>query len=159
MLIKELDGAVADLAELHGEQIRCKPSCCQCCTISSVLAIEAAGIREAVARLDVGVREKIRHQGQEDSCPFLIDSLCVIYERRPLICRTHGLPIAYIDYEQEAIEVSVCPLNFSADYAFEQDELFFIDSFNTKLAELNRRWCAAKGLDANKRVAMTAMKN
>lgn len=159
ILIKEVDGAVTDMAELHGDQLRCKPGCCQCCTISSVLEIEAAIVRQAVARLDADVRESIRHYRAKTPCPFLVDSLCVIYESRPLICRTHGLPIAYIDHEQEAIEVSVCPLNFSANYAFGRDELFFIDNFNTRLGELNYSYCTAKGLDAKSRVAITAMKD
>lgn len=158
ILIKEADGAIADLAALHGDQLRCKPGCCQCCTIRSVLAIEAAGIRQAISQLAAVVREKIYQQPQHDSCPFLLDSLCVLYARRPLICRTHGLPIAYIDYEQQAIEVSVCPLNFSADYAFEQDELFFIDTFNSRLAELNRRYCLEMGLDEGERIAMTTLR-
>ncbi len=156
-LIEEVDGVVVDLAELHGDQLRCQPGCCQCCTITSVLAIEAAIIRQTAVGLAADVIDTISHQQQDDTCPFLVDSLCVIYASRPLICRTHGLPIAYIDYEQEAIEVSVCPLNFSADYGFEQDELFFIDHYNTRLGELNHSYCMANGLDAKNRVAMNGI--
>ncbi len=158
-LIGEVDGAAADLAELLGNQLRCAPGCCQCCTITSVLAIEAAIIRQAVERLDADVRDKIRRQQQDTPCPFLVDSLCVIYQSRPLICRSHGLPIAYIDYEKETIEVSVCPLNFSADYAFEQEELFFIENFNARLGELNHSYCTAMGLDEKNRVSMITMKD
>ncbi len=155
-VIEGVDGVVAELAKLHDKQIRCLPGCCQCCTITSVLAIEAAIIRQAVAGLDARDADKIK-QHQDASCPFLVDSLCAIYAARPLICRTHGLPIAYIDYEQEAVEVSVCPLNFSADYVFEQDDLFFIDNYNTRMGQLNLAYCAANGLDAKSRIRMDAI--
>lgn len=153
-LVSRVDGEVKKVAELHGPRLHCKPGCCRCCTISSVLPLEAALLRQAVGGLDGWVKKVMQGQGGDSSCPLLVDSLCAVYPSRPLICRTHGLPIAYVDYERQAIEVSACPLNFAADYDFDRQELFFIDPFNTELVSLNEGYCAARGIYSRRRVPM-----
>ncbi|MBU0968257.1 MAG: YkgJ family cysteine cluster protein [Proteobacteria bacterium] len=153
-LVGRIDGEIKKTAELYGGRLRCSPGCSTCCTISSVLPLEAALLRQAIGRLDEQVKKKIQSQAAGSSCPLLVDRLCVVYQSRPLICRTHGLPIAYVDYERQAIEVSACPLNFAEDYDFEQDELFFIDPFNGELVRLNEEYCTALGINSKFRVPM-----
>jgi len=153
-LVSRVDGEVGKMAELHGARLRCEPGCCRCCTISSVLPLEATLLRQAVGQLDDHVKKKIQSQAGGPACPLLVDRLCVVYRSRPLICRTHGLPIAYVDYERQAIEVSACPLNFADDYDFEQQELFFIDPFNGELSRLNEEYCATQGINSKMRVPM-----
>ncbi|MEW6521596.1 MAG: YkgJ family cysteine cluster protein [Thermodesulfobacteriota bacterium] len=154
-LVDRIDEEIRKTAELHGARLRCAPGCSQCCTISSVLPLEAAVLRQALGGLDEQRRTMTRLQAEADaSCPLLVDRLCLVYQARPLICRTHGLPIAYVDYERQAIEVSACPLNFGEEYEFDRQELFFIDPFNGELARLNEEYCAALGIDSAMRVPM-----
>jgi Fe-S-cluster containining protein len=153
-LVSRVDREIKKMAELHGTRLRCEPGCSRCCTISSVLPLEAALLRQAVGRLDDHVKKEMQAQTGGSSCPLLVDRLCVVYQSRPLICRTHGLPIAYVDYERQAIEVSACPLNFADDYDFDQQELFFIDPFNGELGRLNEEYCAAQGINSKMRVPM-----
>ncbi len=73
-------------------------------------------------------------------CPLLLDGRCTVYSVRPLICRTHGAPLAYIDYTAEALEISACPLNFHADYPFGKEQLLYMDELNAELQRLNRQF-------------------
>ena len=153
-LMREVDEAVPALEGLHREHLRCGPGCSSCCTLSAVLPLEAAALRLAIAGVDGKVKKLIRAPRPGEFCPLLVDCRCVIYQSRPLICRTHGLPIAYVDYERQTIDVSVCPLNFTEDYAFARQELFFIDSFNVSLAQFNTEYCTQQGLPPAARIAL-----
>ena len=153
-LVCRIDEEIKKTAELHGARLRCAPGCSQCCAITSVLPLEAALLRQALGRLEGQVKKKIQALAGASSCPLLVDRLCVVYQSRPIICRTHGLPIAYVDDERQAIEVSACPLNFAGDYDFNQQELFFIDPFNGELVRLNEEYCAARGISSRARVPM-----
>jgi hypothetical protein len=52
-----------------------------------------------------------RPQETDEDCVFLKDHGCAIYENRPIICRTHGLPLLYMN--DESWELSTCELNFT----------------------------------------------
>ena len=155
-LTAELDRAIARLVAHHGARLCCRPGCADCCKPFSVLAIEAEAIRAALPGLAPALRTRIRAQADGlAQCPFCIDSLCAIYAHRPLICRSQGLAIAYVDHELEAIEVSACPLNFPDDFAFCEADLLLMDPFNSRLASLNRDFCAPLGIAAEIRLPLT----
>ncbi len=155
-LIAALDAEIVRIAQLHAGAISCGPGCASCCQPFSVLAIEAACVREAIASLPAASRERLDCNRAEDPerCPLLIDDLCTIYAARPVICRTQGLPLAYVDEEREAIEVSACGLNFPDGHGFAPEELLFLDPFNTRLAELNQAWCREQHLDPATRIPL-----
>ncbi|MDH5299698.1 MAG: YkgJ family cysteine cluster protein [Desulfobulbaceae bacterium] len=148
-----IDLAMARSVRHHRQRLRCRPGCSGCCKSFSVLGVEAAAIERALARLAADALALIRSRAdREEECPFLLDSLCAIYHHRPLICRSQGLAVAYIDHQRQAIEVSACPLNFPDDFPFAEEDLFFMDPFNHKLVELNRDFCAKNGLRPEERV-------
>lgn len=149
-LIQEVDAQVAALSSLHRSHLRCAPGCSTCCRNFSVSPIEAALIGEQLGLAPMGPSSKTTG----DTCRFLIDDLCSIYVYRPLICRTQGLPIGYIDEINERIDVSVCPLNFSADYQFTHEDLLFLDPFNRLLSELSSNYCRETGIDAKSRISL-----
>ena len=155
-LIAALDTEITRVAKLHAGALSCGPGCASCCLAFSVLAIEADCVREAIGALDTASRERLGRNLSEnpERCPLLIDDLCAIYAARPVICRTQGLPLAYVDEEREAIEVSACGLNFPEDHGFAPEDLLFMDQFNTRLAELNRAWCHKRNLDPTKRIPL-----
>jgi len=155
-LITALDAEITRVAKLHAGALSCGPGCASCCQAFSVLPIEAACVREAIGALDTASQEQLGRNLAEDDdrCPLLIDDLCAIYAARPVICRTQGLPLAYVDEEREAIEVSACGLNFPDDHGFAPEDLLFMDQFNTRLAELNQAWCGTRNLDPTKRIPL-----
>lgn len=143
-LIADADTVVAELSSRLQRFIRCGPGCSSCCKSFSVFSLEAALIAEKTGGTD-------RPATAEGCCPLLADRHCKIYPQRPLICRTQGMPIAYIDEINEQIDVSACPLNFSDEHHFTYDDLYFIDPFNSRLAALNTSYCEQVGLDPHYR--------
>jgi len=155
-LLAALDAEIARIGEIHAAALSCGPRCASCCLAFSVLPIEAACLREAVAALPPATQDRLGRNlaAGNDRCPLLIDELCSVYAARPVICRTQGLPLVYVDAEREAIEVSACPLNFSDDFAFAPKHLLFMDEFNAILSELNRAWCRKQGLAPTRRIPL-----
>jgi hypothetical protein len=77
------------------------------------MTLEWAPIAEAVSGLSEEETDAIRARleaGRADPrCPLLSDAgQCRVYDARPMICRSHGLPIQVGEPPQR----DVCPLNF-----------------------------------------------
>lgn len=98
------------------EQMICAPGCVDCCQQDlEVLAAEALAILGALDRLPAhALRALEAGTGDGGACRLLLDGRCAVYEDRPLICRTHGLPIRYGDPDDPGApaDVSCCVLNF-----------------------------------------------
>lgn len=126
----------------HGKAMRCRPGCADCCRPFSLLPLEMAVVRQAVRELDHPRLEalKSRVSQESDRCPLLEEGLCVIYASRPLICRTQGFPLGYVDHEQEVVELSVCPLNFQEQQLLEKEALLYMDPLNEQLSRLNAEY-------------------
>ena len=76
----------------------------------------------------------------EEACPFLVKDACTIYDHRPIICRTQGLPLLFTG--DEGWEISACELNFT-DFDFSEFDIentFPQDKFNSKLFLLNKEY-------------------
>ncbi len=79
---------------------------------------------------------------------MLVDDRCAVYESRPLICRTQGLPLL-IEAEDGEAEVDFCPLNFTAPDAvadLDETHLVPLDELNLKLALVNLQYCREQGI-------------
>ena len=139
-LRRETDSRAGELESLHCEHLTCKPGCHQCCVNLSVFPVEFHAILEELRQLASAAELQLDPHA---TCAFLEQGRCRIYECRPLICRTHGLPVAFLnmDGEEPEMSVSFCPLNF---VDAEEDELSFgpgnvldIDDLNMKLYRAN----------------------
>ena len=115
----------------------------------AVLALEAAIIVHLL------VPSQVVSPADEKKCLLLREGLCSVYEQRPIICRTQGLPLGYIDEEAGTIEVSACELNFTQSYPFTHDDLLFMDTFNRRLAGLNQQYCCSAGLRPERRIPIS----
>ncbi len=134
-LREQLDRTIEHLESIHRAQIVCTRGCCDCCMNLSVFAVEFSSIVDELSRTDTGL---IRFD-PDRSCGYLEEGLCRIYPSRPIICRTHGLPVAFeSESEPGRMEVSFCPKNFThAD----PDELDFSPENTLDLSELNEQLC------------------
>ena len=92
----------------HKDSMRCGPGCTSCCHPDlTVLPSEALAILLGLGRLDPAPLRRLRRAGRADRCVLLgADELCSVYAERPLVCRSHGLPIL------QETEVGWCSLNF-----------------------------------------------
>jgi uncharacterized protein len=122
----------------------CQAGCDRCCHQRfSVFEVEAAPIREALAALEQAnpaARSRIRaqaHDREATACALLVDGRCSVYEQRPLICRSHGLPVAVPDPDDPRgpLAVDHCPLNFQ-EIAPPRPSVLVLDAINRPLAVL-----------------------
>jgi hypothetical protein len=127
----------------------CRSGCDTCCHQRfGVFAAEAEPIRRALADLSVRtpvLRARIREQADDPAhqhhCALLVDGACAVYGERPLICRSHGLPIAVTD---PAPRVDHCPLNFTSGPP-PRDSVLRLDAVNQPLAVLATLWDRVDG--------------
>ncbi|SHO42571.1 Putative zinc-or iron-chelating domain-containing protein [Desulfopila aestuarii DSM 18488] len=148
-LVAEIDELARELATTRFPNVlQCRPGCDECCMCFSVLPLEAAILAEAMK--DV----QLPKHGNTEKCVLLSGGLCQVYTARPIICRTQGLPLGYVDEFAGTIEVSACPLNFTDDYSFGEDDLLYMDDFNRRFVKLNHEYCRCVGLDPGGRIPL-----
>lgn len=143
----EVDRFIRDLLTQHGEHITCGAGCCECCVNFTVFAVEFEAILQGLQR-----DGSAAVFDESQPCGFLKDNRCTIYDHRPIICRTHGLPIAFFDEQSAGHQVSFCPKNFTHadldDYAFGPDNTLDLDELNERLGRLNARFLGQVGKPA-----------
>ena len=113
-LQENASGFFDKISQKHSTQMECKKGCSKCCkTDISVFEIEATRISEWLTSQTEEEKKRLfalwSTPHQEGYCAFLYNDQCTIYEARPLICRTQGLPL-YLTTENV---LDYCPLNFT----------------------------------------------
>ncbi|HEY0195830.1 MAG TPA: YkgJ family cysteine cluster protein [Kofleriaceae bacterium] len=75
--------------------MQCQSGCSDCCHVRlTITAVEAAAIRDHVAGLAPDARAALARVAHPDRCAALDGTgRCRIYDARPLVCRSHGVPI------------------------------------------------------------------
>lgn len=134
-LRNKIDQLSSQLQTEHGEHMKCQKGCAECCMNFDLLPVEFFSIKTALANDE----KKVVSQKNNDGCLFLEKDVCTIYEHRPIICRTHGLPLLYVGNSDEW-ELSYCPLNFEEvelDF-FHFENTFPQDRFNSNLYLINQ---------------------
>ncbi len=139
-LYGEVDVQASVLAQVHGSRLVCRRGCSMCCVDDlTVFEVEAANIRQAHQEL---LETATPHA--TGACAFLDhDGACRIYENRPYVCRTQGLPLRWLDEDAsgEFIELrDICPLNDEGDVEpiedLPADECWSIGPVEERLAKL-----------------------
>lgn len=106
-----VDRRVVPLAARHADRLQCRRGCHGCCADDlTVFDVEAERIRRAHPRLLRAGRAHL-----PGACAFLGDSgECRIYDDRPYVCRTQGLPLRWLE-EDASGEIreqrDICELN------------------------------------------------
>lgn len=150
-LVDEIDSQMVQLSRERLQNVlKCKAGCDDCCMQFSVLPLEAAIIAQALQNSKLPVL----NEHEPGKCRLLFSGLCLVYGARPIICRTQGMPLGYVDEGAGSIEVSACLLNFPNEYPLTQGELLMMDGFNQRLAQLNLEYCRASGIDPSQRIAL-----
>lgn len=105
-----IDEQITALEAIHEDRLNCRNGCATCCVDDlTVFEIEAARIRRH--RSDV----LLQTPAPQGRCAFL-DSQdgCRIYEHRPYVCRSQGLPLRWDEETLDGVMVEyrdICPLN------------------------------------------------
>jgi Fe-S-cluster containining protein len=138
-ILEHADEFFGEVARAQPQQLQCGRGCSFCCYgLFEIGSADVAVIAEGLAQLHPMRRKKIirrameileaagpRDDGQafldktaDVACPNLDENgLCMMYEHRPIVCRTFGLPIRdgakYIG--------DICELNFTEATQEEKD--------------------------------------
>jgi Fe-S-cluster containining protein len=138
-LTARVDALCSDIAATLGDQITCSAGCSSCCTAITVFPVEAAAIRDALESLpERKAREihlHIADHSDDERCPLLFNHRCLLYDARPIICRTHGLPIVYTSEGQRSSDC--CPLNLTEATSVSGSSVVDLDKLNTLLVAVN----------------------
>ena len=135
-LHREIDLLAEGVAGQH--ILHCRRGCSSCCVDDlTVFEVEADRIRDAFPELlEAG------QPGPAGACAFLdYDGACRVYEARPYVCRTQGLPLRWFeeDEEEEVVELrDICPLNAEevAPETLDDEACWTIGPFEERLAAL-----------------------
>ena len=123
---------------LHG-QINCSEGCSACCTAITIFPVEATALRTALESLPhdeaAAIRRHVSGHAADERCPLLSHDRCLLYASRPIICRTHGLPILYTDSEERHIDC--CPRNLEGCDSLPASAVIDVDRLNVLLVAVN----------------------
>ncbi len=135
----EIDREILPLVRTHASRLQCRRGCSGCCVDEiTVFEIEAEPIRRRHAEL---LRSGRPHP--EGACAFLDDQGdCRIYEDRPYVCRTQGLPLRWTDTDGQGCPIElrdICPLNDRRETPLEtvaESDCWTIGPFEGRLAQM-----------------------
>ena len=164
-LVAKVDGFFDRVFARYSDRMKCAEGCSECCgvqlTLSPVEARELAGFLETLP-----APERARLAARADSlrdaagpCPALDDDgRCAVYAARPLICRSHGVPMRTpralsLPVLDERDGLAVCHLNFEGTPLTDVDAdcVLSLESIDAILGVVNARACGA-GLDRLARI-------
>ena len=138
-LITRIDALCRGIETALGAQITCSAGCSSCCTAITIFPVEAAALREALDSLPGPDAESIRRHVKQNTagerCPLLSHHRCLLYTSRPIICRTHGLPIIYT--EEQQLKSDCCPLNMTGAGSISGTNVVDLDKLNALLVAVN----------------------
>ncbi|MDZ7263769.1 MAG: YkgJ family cysteine cluster protein [candidate division KSB1 bacterium] len=143
-LVYKVDSRCQELEQRHRQHLVCQPGCSQCCEVErTVLAIEAYVVEQRLRSLSPERIKRLRklYRNNDDVCPLLLRDRCVIYTARPIICRTHGLPILYREAARSFVDY--CRLNFTKlpeTHIFPASDILDMNDFNVELIQLDKKF-------------------
>ncbi|QXE92583.1 YkgJ family cysteine cluster protein [Geomonas subterranea] len=138
-LLSRVDEICQRTFEAFSPHITCRAGCDACCRHLSIFAVEAAALTRALRELPAGeaelVRAKARGAREDSPCPLLHDGLCLLYQSRPIICRTHGLPLLLSRDGERTVDF--CPENFQGLPSIPGSAVIDLERLNVMLATIN----------------------
>ncbi|MBD3418678.1 MAG: hypothetical protein GF398_01030 [Chitinivibrionales bacterium] len=129
------DSFFAQVKNTLADQIACIEGCAHCCELQTVCALEAVVL---LSRSDLAPAVRADHH----ACALLQESRCCCYSARPIICRTHGLPLKRAG-EHGVREVHHCALCFYGSEANSLPDSLVLDDdlITLNLMRLNMALC------------------
>lgn len=145
LLVAKVDEFCRRTTNEFAVHIACKPGCDDCCRHLTLFPVEAVMLALALRELPEPraslLKRKASEAPSDRHCPLLIGGLCAMYDARPLICRTHGLPLAIRG--EDAHRVDYCPRNFQALDTIPGSAVLRLDRLNEALVMVDAQFRAA----------------
>jgi hypothetical protein len=158
-LTAKVDAFFARVEARHAADLRCAVGCTQCChTRLTITGVEAAAIEAAIDAMPAEARAAVAAAAQrpvdrdDPRCAALDgDGRCLVYDARPLVCRSHGVPVR--TRAGGLPVVTSCELNFTAHGPAAADPDCILDqtTLSTVLLALDAAHAQATGAVAGER--------
>jgi Fe-S-cluster containining protein len=139
--LERVDDLCAKITAKFAGEIHCKAGCSGCCRHLNLFPVEAANLADAVGRLPRETREFLSGRAdwsEESQCPLLKDDRCLVYSSRPVICRTHGLPLL-LEVEGGK-KIDFCEENFRGVTSLSGDMVIDLETLNRLLIAINGKF-------------------
>ncbi len=119
-LYRRMDAAWEETAAHYGFQCNgCEDNCCRSFfyhhthietdyLVAGLATLPADLFQKITATLDKEMKAAGTSGDSGRMCPLNIDGLCVLYERRPMICRLHGIPHEFHKPDGEIVKGPGC---------------------------------------------------
>jgi len=137
-LLRRVDQLCGEITTQFAGQISCRVGCSSCCRHLALFPVEAANLVKAVRKLPDEIKTILSGRTgwpEMGSCPLLIDDFCTVYHDRPVICRTHGLPLLTQVDERRAVDC--CPENFTGAESLPGRAVINLETLNRTLVAIN----------------------
>lgn len=151
-LLKKIDSFVGTLHKKYPDSFSCKKGCADCCIAGiTVWQVEYDNILDYLKK-DVPSPLVGEGHGEGAKCHFLdAQNTCAIYDARPIVCRLWGMPMA-----RDEGDVNCCEKNFADSIkGLIKPDIINGDVILKTLAAINHVYCRQRGLDPEKRFAMS----
>lgn len=147
-LVARVDALCRQIEADFRSQIVCRRGCDACCRHLSLFRVEAVNLAQALHGLPgpeaARIRDRARRSVADGPCPLLENGVCQLYAARPIICRTHGLPLLLGEGE---MRVDYCPENFRGLDALPAAAVIDLERLNTTLAAVDSLFVSAVSPD------------
>ena len=148
------------ITTLLGDALTCYAGCSSCCIAISVFPVEAAALIEAAGSLSdeqyQQLKQQLRLPQSGERCPLLYDDCCLLYHARPIICRTHGLPILVAESDGQR-RVDVCPRNCAGMTSLPGGAMIDLERLNELLVSVNALYLRESGVKLPDRIPLTGL--
>ncbi len=143
-LCERVEAFAQQVTAAFAESMACRQGCDSCCRHLALFPVEAYALVAALtispSTDQVVIRARARTATAE-TCPLLVNGRCQLYLARPLICRTHGLPLLVAT--DVARTIDFCPKNFCGIASFPGSAVLDLQQLNTVLAAVNANFVQA----------------
>ncbi|MBI5380209.1 MAG: YkgJ family cysteine cluster protein [Nitrospirae bacterium] len=157
-LVKKVDQVHQRVLMRFSREIACRPGCSDCCRVPlTIFPIEAHHLRTGFQRLPHSTQKAIAakieetlHMRKRKQCALLDEDRCLLHAYRPLLCKTHGLPILLPGKgNRSPSSLAYCHLNFQgiADPStIPQGLILNLELMNRLLVAINALYLKERGL-------------
>lgn len=138
-LVDLVDGLCQRINQEFSEHLVCRAGCDACCKHITLFPVETAALSLALHDLPpdhlATIQEQARTSTPDGPCPLLVNGCCQLYPSRPLICRTHGLPL--LTGAPADRQIDFCPRNFVGIATLPGSAVIDLDRLNELLVAIN----------------------
>ena len=162
-LLREVEDAFDAIQKRQSRQMLCRSGCSDCCRARlSMTHVETAYLRQSIASLPRDRRSEVSARARGDDqeyCPALDpEGRCGIYEVRPLICRSFGVPLRRQSREPliQPSTIDVCDKNFTSTSLalLPQRDILEQDPLTSTLNAIDEAYCGRNDLRVYERIPL-----